>query len=94
MYVLHVAVRQTIIDELNRSNLTFKKEYPAIKAVCFPAISEISVANIADDKCKEAQLRDYFANRKKSGGGPVEKVKIIGRGRAMIKFKGSASAGK
>ena len=83
----------SVIEKINQSGLRFSKNYPVIKAVDFPVVTQISVSNIDDIKCRDALLRDYFSNRRKSSGGPVKKVDIIGRGRAIVSFEDSSSVG-
>ena len=94
IFLIHAAFRMSVIERINQSGSCFRKNHPPIKAVDFPAITQVSVANIDDKKCRDALLRDYFSNRKKSSGGPVKEVDVIGRGRAIVSFEDSSSVGK
>ena len=93
IFLIHAAFRMSVIEKINQSGLRFSKTHPVIKAVDFPAITQISISNIDDKKCRDALLSDYFSNRKKSSGGPVKKVDVIGRGQAIVSFKDSSSVG-
>ena len=84
----------SVTEKINQSGSRFGKDHPVIKALDFPAITQVSISNIDDKKCRDALLRDYFSNRKKSSGGPVKKVDVIGRGRAIVSFEDSSSVGK
>ena len=84
----------SVIERINQSGSRFGKTHPIIKAVEFPAITQVSISNIDDKKCRDALLHDYFSNRKKSSGGPVKKVDVIGRGKAIVIFIDSSSVGK
>ena len=94
IFVVHAAFRMSVIEKINQSGLRFSKTNPSIKAVDFPAITQISVSDIDDKKCKDALLHAYFSNRTKSSGGPVKKVDVIGRGRAIVSFEDNSSVGK
>ena len=94
IFPTHTEFRMSVIKRINQSGLCFRKTHPAIRAMTFPAITQVSISNIDDKKCRDAFLCDYFSNRKKSSGGPVKKVDVIGRGRAVVSFEGSSSVGK
>ena len=83
----------SVIEKINQSGLRFSRTHPPIKAVAFPAVTQIAVSNIDDNKCRDALLRNYFSNCKKSSGGPVKMVEVIGRGRAIVSFEDSSSVG-
>ena len=43
--------------------------------------------NMDDGKCDEDFLELYFSNEKRSGGGSIQEVRLIGRGEAIITFE-------
>ena len=92
-FLTHAAFRMSVIEKINQSGFRFSKTHPPIKAVDFPVVTQIAVSDIDDIKCRDAPLHAYFSNRKKSSGGPLKKVDIIGRGRAIVSFEGSSSVG-
>ena len=68
---------------------THKKllEGSRLKASRLTPVLAILATNIRNDMCKEVKLKVYFKNKKKSGGGKVQDVKIIAKGQAIVTFQ-------
>ena len=54
-------------------------------------VTSVIVDNIKEKSCTEDYLGMYFSNKSKSGGSEVDEVKVFGRGRALVTFKGPNS---
>lgn len=58
-----------------------------LKASRLSPVKSVLVTNICNDACREDRLKVYFKNKKRSGGGKVNDVKVIAKGQAIVTFQ-------
>ena len=58
-----------------------------LKASRLTPLQSVLVTNITNEACKEDKLKLYFKNKKKSGGGKLQDVKVTGKGQAVVTFQ-------
>ena len=58
-----------------------------LKASRLTPVQSVLVTNITNEACNEDKLKLYFKNKKKSGGGKLHDVKVIGKGQAIVTFQ-------
>ena len=58
-----------------------------LKASRLTPLQSVLVTNITNEACKEDKLKLYFKNKKKSGGGKLQDVKVTAKGQAIVTFQ-------
>ena len=76
---------EEVIDKIQRPKKPLKNA--RLTAAKIEPIQGVHVMNMDDGKCDEGFLELYFSNEKRSGGGSVQEVRLIGRGEAIITFE-------
>jgi poly [ADP-ribose] polymerase 10/14/15 len=76
---------EIVMDKIHNAKKALKGT--RLNATLMQPVEGIHILKMKDEKCDQGFLELYFENEKKSGGGPVKHVAVIGRGEAIVTFE-------